>query len=307
MSIKKSASGTRESDRVVDDDRISVVERINRHFNSLTKAERTPARLLKANYPLAGLEPLAGFAQRAGVSHPSVLRFIRKLGYSGYPEFQAALRLELDARLKSPLTKGHANQQRAGAGDDLLTRHADTVCDNIRQSVASLPRGEFEGALELLGDSSNTIYLLGGRFTDSLANYVYMHLRVLHPHVEHVTGPPVSWPEYLLDMDQHAVLLVFDIRRYQQEVVRFAGEAAERGAQIILMTDSWLSPIMARATHVLSAHIEAPSNWDSIIAMATLAEALIAGLNERNWSELEPRIRELESLRGRFENIDDAP
>lgn len=283
--------------------RIAVAEQINRNFARLTAAERKPARVLLANYPMAGLQPLADFAQRAGVSHPSILRFINKLGYSGYPAFQAVLRDEVEARLKSPLAKRRTQQP--AVADDMLARHAEAVCDNIRQAVASLPRSEFEGALALLGDARHTVYVLGGRFTDSLATYVYMHLRVLHPHAEHITGPPVSWPEYLLDMDQRTVLLVFDIRRYQQNVIRFAQQAAARGAHIILVTDNWLSPIMAQAAHVLSAPVEAPSSWDSMIAVGTLVEALIAALSERDWARLEPRIREMEYLRGYFEHPPD--
>src|SRR5699024_185266 len=147
-----------------------------------------------------------------GVSHPSILRFIAKLGYSGYAEFQAALRYELEARLKSPLAKQAAVAGQHGM--DLLARHAQAACLNIRQSIAAVPRTEFDGALELLCDTRNRVYVLGGRFTDSLATYVYMHLRVLRPHVEHVTGPPLSWSEYLVDMNRRTVVLVFDIRRY---------------------------------------------------------------------------------------------
>lgn len=285
---------------------IAVAEYINRNFERLTEAERKPARLLLANYPMAGLQPLADFARDAGVSHPSILRFINKLGYSGYPAFQAVLRDEVAARLQSPLAKRSARQPLPAEDDDLLARHAEAVCDNIRQAVASLPRSEFEGALALLGDARHTVYVLGGRFTDALATYVYMHLRVLHPHAEHVTGPPVSWPEYLLDMDQRTVLLVFDVRRYQQNVIRFAQAAAARGARIILVTDNWLSPIMTHAAHVLSAPVTAPSSWDSMAAMSTLVEALIAALSERDWARLEPRIREMEYLRGYFEHTPDA-
>jgi DNA-binding MurR/RpiR family transcriptional regulator len=304
--MNKFAIDSAESCRDDNSSRISIAEQIHRHFSRLTLAERKVARLLQANYPIVGLEPLAGFARRAGVSHPSVLRFIAKLGYSGYPEFQAVLRSELEARLKSPLAKRNMPESEPSASDDLLARHAEVACDNIRQSIASLPRSEFESALALLGDLRNTVYLLGGRFTDSLANYIYMHLRVLRPRVEHVTGPPVSWSEYLLDMDRRAVLLVFDIRRYQQEVIRFAIAAAARGARIILMTDNWLSPIVAQAAHVLSARIEAPASWDSIVALGMLAEALIAGLSERTWSRLEQRIRELEHLRSHFEDTNSA-
>jgi len=285
-------------------EQVSVSEKIHRNFSNLTDTERKAARLLQANYPVLGLEPLAGFAERASVSHPSILRFIAKLGFSGYHDFQAALRSELEARLKSPLNKGASIRDNPTIGDDLLGQHAENACRNIITSVESLPQSEFNNALALLGSMRNRIYMLGGRFTDSLASYVYMHFRVLRPQVQHVTGPPVSWSEYLLDMDRRSVLLVFDIRRYQQEVIRFANEAADRGASIILMTDTWLSPIAARAKHVLSARIEAPSNWDSIAALGVLAEALIAGLSEANWSHIEQRIHDLEYLRSLFEDSD---
>lgn len=282
-------------------DNPSVAERIHRRLDQLTRAERKPARVLLANYPLAGLDPLAEFAGRAGVSHPTILRFVAKLGFSGYPPFQATLRDELKARLKSPLAKrGPPEALPAGAGQqDFLSRFADAVCDNIRQSIAALPRAEFDAVLTLLADTGNTVYVLGGRFTDAIATYFYRHLRVLRARVQHVTGPPVSWSEYLLDMDRDAVLVVFDVRRYQDEVVQFAAEAAGRGACVLLVTDQWLSPIASAARHVLAMRIEVPSNWDSAGALTALAEALIAALSNRHWGRFETRIRELEGLRAR--------
>lgn len=298
--MSKHAPGEATSPASIGPDPTSVAERIHRHLDRLTPTERKPAQLLLANYPVVGLEPLAHFARRAKVSHPSILRLIAKLGYSGYADFQAALRSELEARLKSPLAKRHEDANRT-TGDDFLARYAEAACNNIRQSMASLPRKEFEAALTLLGDRRNTLYLVGGRFTDAVATYAYMHLRVLRPRVHHVSGPPVSWCEYALDMDQRSVLLVFDIRRYQDDVVRFAHEAAQRGARIILITDNWLSPIASHAQHVLAARIEVPSSWDSVVAIAVLAEALIASLNNRDWARLRGRIRALEQMRARFE------
>ena len=286
--------------------RPSVAELIHRRLDQLTPTERKPARLLLANYPVIGLEPLAGFARRAEVSHPSVLRFIAKLGFSNYAEFQSELRTELAARFESPLTKRHEDGTGPADDADFLDRFAGAACDNIRESMAALPRAEFEGTLALLGDSRNTLYLAGGRFTDPVATYAYMHLRVLRPRVHHVSGPPVSWSEYVLDMDRHAVVLVFDIRRYQDDIIRFAREAAGRGARIVLVTDQWLSPIASEAEHVLATRIEVPSSWDSVVAMTTLIEALIAALNNRKWSRLKGRIRELERMRTHFETGEGA-
>jgi len=295
-------SGDSRPEEPEETDRTTVAELIHRHLDQLTPTERKPARLLLANYPVVGLEPLAHFASRAEVSHPSILRFIAKLGFQGYADFQRALRAELAARLESPLTKAHEEGVEAHGSDDFLNRFALAACDNIRKSVAALPREEFDRTVALLGDPRNTLYLVGGRFTDAVATYAYMHLRVLRAQVHHVSGTPLSWSEYILDMDSRSVVIAFDVRRYEEDIIRFANEAAERGARVVLVTDHWLSPIASHAEHVLTSRIEVPSSWDSVAAIVTLVEALIAALNNRNWSKLKGRIGALEEMREKFES-----
>src|SRR5438874_235041 len=75
-----------------------VGELVRQHLDLLSPAERRLARALLASYPIAGLESVARFAERAGVSPPTVTRFIAKLGFRGYPEFQENLRDEVQAR-----------------------------------------------------------------------------------------------------------------------------------------------------------------------------------------------------------------
>ncbi len=281
---------------------LSIAELIHRKLDSLTPSERKAARLLLTNYPVVGLDSLARFAERSEVSHPTILRFISKLGFTGYPQFQDELRNELDARLKSPLTKKHPEISNASDKKDFQNSYIEAICKNIRKSMASISQSEFEGVLALLEDINQQVFLLGGRFTDSIATQTYMHLRALRPRVRHITGLPVSWSEYLLDVDKQCVLVVFDIRRYQHEVVIFAEEAARRGASVILVTDQWLSPIARIAQHVLVAHVEAPSNWDSLTSISAMMETFIAALSNRKWDQLKNRISDLEQVRSLFKS-----
>src|ERR1700716_4757264 len=82
-----------------------VGELVRNRLDSLSPAERKLARVLLASYPIAGLESVARFAERARVSPPTVTRFITKLGFRGYPEFQETLRTEVQARLSSPISR----------------------------------------------------------------------------------------------------------------------------------------------------------------------------------------------------------
>src|SRR5215831_4462007 len=84
-----------------------IGEVVRQRQADLSPAERKLARVLLSSYPIAGLESVARFAERAGVSAPTVTRFIAKLGFRGYPEFQEKLRNEVQERLSSPLARYH--------------------------------------------------------------------------------------------------------------------------------------------------------------------------------------------------------
>ena len=82
-----------------------VAERISDRMDSMPAGERRAAQTLIANYPVIGLKTVAEFSQAAGVSSPTILRFVARLGFQNYPEFQSALQDELAAQLQSPASR----------------------------------------------------------------------------------------------------------------------------------------------------------------------------------------------------------
>ena len=94
----------------------SVAEAIRDRLAALTASERRAARALLANYPMLGLETVAEFSARSGVSSPTVLRFTTRLGFANYAEFQRRLREEVEAQLKSPLAKALPSEARVTPG-----------------------------------------------------------------------------------------------------------------------------------------------------------------------------------------------
>src|SRR3981081_4235002 len=92
-----------------------VGEVVRQRMTVLRPAERRLARVLLTSYPIAGLESLARFADRAAVSPPTVTRFIGKLGFRGSPDFQDRLRQEVQARLSSPLARYELSDAERGS------------------------------------------------------------------------------------------------------------------------------------------------------------------------------------------------
>lgn len=262
----------------------------------LTAAERRVASVLLDDSLINGLQSITRLAEDAGVSTPTVIRLARKLGFDGFPDLQNAIRDEVAARFQEPLAKLDA--WRGGMRHHIVSRFADAMAQNINRTLDRLDLAAFDRAAALLSDSGRRLFLLGGRITRSNAHYFYNHLQIIRPNVFLLDNSPSVWPQALLDMDDRSVLVVFDIRRYEADLARLAGIARGRGAETILFTDQWGSPIEKHARICFRTMVEAPSSWDSTLAISFLTEALIAEVQSRSPQSSTERIGALERMLG---------
>jgi len=279
----------------VPDQTDTIAERLNQQIDRLTRAERQLAGSLLENYPVSGLASITTVAANAEVSTPTVVRMVQKLGYKGFPEFQAELRRELKAKISNPIAKHETWATRAPEGH-ILNRFTEAVIDNIRQSLAQIETVDFEAAADLLADTTHAVYVVGGRITRALADYFFLHMQVVRPDVTLIQSISNAWPHYLLNLKEGDVLVVFDMRRYENATLKLAGMARERGARIVLFTDQWRSPVAKLADHVFSSRIAVPSAWDSAVVPMLLLETVLAAVQERTWDQTRDRMEVLEDM-----------
>ena len=270
-----------------------VGEVVRQRLESLSPAERRLARVLLASYPIAGLESVARFAERAGVSPPTVTRFIAKLGFRGYPEFQESLRHEVQARLSSPLARYRDEPKQESA----MTEALRVSTDNLRTTAELLSAHDLKEAVELLADVRRRVMVLGGRVSAVLARYLAGQLHLVRPGIALVDSERSAPAQQLIDMRKTDVLVVFDYRRYQPDTIESARVAASRGCQVILFTDPWLSPASAFARQVLVTSVETVGPFDSLVGAMAVVEAVIAAVLRKLGERAEARMQSLERLR----------
>ncbi len=272
-----------------------VKDRIQDRMSALTPAEKLLADILLRGYPVAGLQSITKLADAAGVSTPTVIRLARKLGFHGFSEMQEALRDEASAQIKQPIMKREGWPE--GRKDSPAFRDfAEAVFDNLNQTIERLEPETFAAVAKVLADTRRNLFLSGGRITRSNADYFFNHLQIIRPGVTLLSQSPNVWPQYLLDMGARSVLIIFDIRRYESDLVKLASLAKERGAVIVLFTDQWGSPIAKKADHVINALVEVPSSWDSTLGINLIVEALIAEIQTRRSDKAKDRIESLEDM-----------
>ncbi|MEJ6393007.1 MurR/RpiR family transcriptional regulator [Gymnodinialimonas sp. 2305UL16-5] len=274
---------------------ILVRDLIKEKQAQLTSAERRLTALLMDDSLVAGLQSITKLAERAEVSTPTIIRLARKLGFSGFPDFQTSIREEIAARMKEPLAKLDPPSA-TDHSDHIVSRFAQAASRNINATIERLDPEEFDRVADLLSDQTRSLHVLGGRITRSNAHYFFNHLQIIRPGVALLDSSPSVWPQSLLDMNENATLIVFDIRRYEKELERLASLVVAQGANIVLFTDQWGSPIEKHATHCFRSMVEAPSSWDSTLAMNFLLEAFVAAIQSRSSSD--DRISALENMIG---------
>lgn len=274
---------------------VSVEDLLRLKVEAMTRTERKLAAHLLRNFPMAMLGSVNQIAKAADVSAPSVVRLAKKLGFSGFQELQSAVRDELEARLESPLTK---HNRWAGDAPDthILNRFSDAVLANLKNTLAHIDHMEFDQATELMADPSRKVFATGGRITLAMAEYFVTQMKVVRPNVELLLPVSNTWPPSLLEMREGDILLAFDIRRYENNVLQLIELAKDQGAVVILVTDPWVSPAAAHASIRFSAQIEVPSAWDSNVAIQLLVEAMLASVQALTWEDTSVRMARLEKL-----------
>lgn len=284
---------------------MSIRDRLTDGEVAFTRAELKIVRQLLSNYPAAGLNTVAHLASAASVSNPTVVRFANKLGYEGYPEFQAALLGEVQERMSSPLSmldtrKPSLEQENFYQYFMRASVHA------LESSMQMLPSDDFEAAIDAAADLNMRVHCLGGRFSGFLAGLLWSHMKQLRGETRWINGSQADQVDQLVDLGKRDVLFVYDYRRYQIDTIRFARRAAKQGARIVLFTDRWVSPIAECASVTLMTSVDTVSPYDTMVPAIAQTEALIAGLTARIANQSRGRMESMEELRRSYGITEDA-
>jgi DNA-binding MurR/RpiR family transcriptional regulator len=273
----------------------SIRERIQSVQTGFTKADQRIAGVVLADYPLAGLQTLVDLGKATGSSPATVLRFVGKLGFSCYPEFQKVLREELQSTLDSPLSRYQSGEALGQSGEP-LAQYAGYARQLIDETVSMVPKQELEAVVALLSDVRRPVYLIGGRYSRSLAELFGYSLSSMRSGVRIVRDDQRMMVEALSEIGKRDIIIAFDFRRYQENVQQFVVQAAEAGGRVVLFTDRWRSPSAQHANHVLSLPVASPSVFDTGLSALLLIEAIVASLAERPDINGEKHIARVELL-----------
>ena len=271
-----------------------LITKIQSELPGFSKGQKQIARFILEHYDKAAFMTASRLGVTVGVSESTVVRFATELGYDGYPHLQRALQEMIRNKLTS-VQRMEVAGDRMGGRDVLQTvLHADT--DMIRVTLDEIDRDAFQGAVDALMGAKR-IYILGVRSSSALASFLGFYFNLLFENVTLVHTNSVSEIfEQVLRVGPGDVLFGISFPRYSKRTLSAMKYARDRGARVIALTDSQLSPLARVAAHVLLARSDMASFVDSLVAPLSVINALIVAVGMSRRDEIEQTFNKLERI-----------
>ena len=271
-----------------------LITKIQSDLPGFSKGQKQIARFILEHYDKAAFMTASRLGVTVGVSESTVVRFATELGYDGYPHLQRALQEMIRNKLTS-VQRMEVAGDRMGGRDVLQTvLHADT--DMIRVTLDEIDRDAFQGAVDALMGAKR-IYILGVRSSSALASFLGFYFNLLFENVTLVHTNSVSEIfEQVLRVGPGDVLFGISFPRYSKRTLSAMKYARDRGARVIALTDSQLSPLARVADHVLLARSDMASFVDSLVAPLSVINALIVAVGMSRRDEIEQTFNKLERI-----------
>ena len=207
---------------------------------SLTPKGKALADFVAGNPLQAVFMTTRQLGEAAGVSEATVVRFVDRLGYKGYPDFIRDLRELVDTQLT--LVDRVALTRVNGAAAERMFRVVEEEITNLREFYESADFGTISRAAALLLESPR-VYVIGSRLSYTFAYYLGWSLTKIRRHVHILRGSDSTSIDWLTIAPRDSLAVIFATSRYPNELIQLARLVRRLDQKLLVVSDSATCPI----------------------------------------------------------------
>jgi DNA-binding MurR/RpiR family transcriptional regulator len=258
--------------------RAAILER----YESLSKRLQQIARYVLDEPNEMALETLAVISERCGVQPSAIVRFAKTFGYPGASQMQ---RLFRDGLLSGHAALGYGERVRnfneavakkPDGGADVLAEFVEGNTLALQNLAQTVSEEDMAKAVKLI-DKAETVYVVGFRRSFPVASYLAYSLQQVNKRTLFIDGVAGLTKQQVQTIGPKDVLIAVSYHPYAEETIQAVEMAAARGASILSISDSLVSPIAKPATVVLHVRESEVRTFRSLAASICLAQALVIG------------------------------
>jgi DNA-binding MurR/RpiR family transcriptional regulator len=259
--------------------RAAILER----YDQLSKRLQQIARYVLDEPNDMALETLAVLAERSGVQPSAIVRFAKSFGYAGATQMQ---RLFRDGLLSGHAALGYGERVRrfsqevdsraSGAGAELLGEFVEGNTLALQNLGQSIGEKDMAAAVDLISQAE-TVYVVGFRRAFPVSSYLAYSLQQVGKRTMFIDGVAGLTKQQVQSIGPKDLLIAVSYHPYAEETVMAVDIAVSRGAKVLSMSDSLVSPVAKTATAVLQVRESEVRTFRSLAASICLAQALVIG------------------------------
>ena len=263
-----------------------LIRRISDEFEMLSKQLKIIARYIEQHKDHIGLDGIQQVAMQCGVQPSAVVRFAKHFGYSGYSEMQAIFREGISRQLAPSRTyqsriRDIISSDKDGVSSLSSTEIASEFLTGSLAGMQELKNGihapSFKQAVDLLA-ASDCIWIAASRRSFPIAAYLDYALQHTDKRIGLVTGIGGMQHGQMRSVRKDDVLLAISFSPYAEETIAVAKLAVERGAKLIAITDSLMSPLAKLAQASLIVQDNSTFGFRSLTSTMSMAQSLFIAL-----------------------------
>ena len=216
----------------------------------------------------------------------AVVRFAKHFGFSGFSEMQKIFR----DGLSQQLAPSHNYQERIRdvidhaqgrlSSADIAGEFMNGAIAGLRELQRNVQAAALDEAVELLAHAPS-VWVAGARRSFPVASYLTYALQHADRPVHLVTGVGGMHEGQLRGLREGDVMIAVSFAPYAEETGHAARMAVERGARLVAITDSRMSPLAADAAVALVVPESATFGFRSLTNTMALAQSLFIALAYR--------------------------
>lgn len=260
-----------------------LIKRISSEYDALSKQLKVIARHIEKHRDHIGLDGIQQVAQQCNVQPSAVVRFAKHFGLSGFSELQAIFREGLSrqiapsrnykVRIRDIIESGSTRLSSIEIANEFLSGSIA----GMQELQNNLDPASLKKAVELLV-ASDCIWIAASRRSFPVAAYLDYALQHTEKRIGLVTGLANMQLGQMRSVRKGDILLAISFTPYAQETIDLAQLAVERGAQLIAITDSRMSPLARLAEITLVVHDGTTFGFQSLSSTMGLAQSLFIAL-----------------------------
>jgi DNA-binding MurR/RpiR family transcriptional regulator len=254
-----------------------VISELRRAYDELTQSQKRIAEAIVEDPEFVAFATVDKMAARLGVSPSTVVRFAYRLGLDGYQDLQERVRTLVRSQMRlNAATGDEASDLTAHLGSGVFARSLSHDLDNLRRTILNLQLADLEMAVRIIVEARR-VYVLGGATSHAIAFYASLALDRMRGETILIDREAFA-ASSLQSMTNEDALVVFTFAPYASNTLRITNTARRRGAKVVAISDTPVSPVGQRVDVVLPALASGLSTQNSIVAPLAVTTALLYGV-----------------------------